>query len=155
VPAKIATRPADTASYAKGHTMLDVREAINTLNAYSMTIASKTRLCENLSNRGAPEEAKKAIEEFITALEAETKESIIIAILVMEEVTRHAEQMVAGFTGELAELITALNRNNEATDEASKFTLAHQEKNKPQDPTENPIAKAIKEFREKHRLQPH
>jgi predicted DNA-binding protein (UPF0278 family) len=132
--------------------MLDIREAIKTLNEYSTSIVGKTRLCENVSNRGAPEEAKKDVEDFIAALEAETKDAYILAILVTREVNRHAEKLTAGFTGDLADLMTALNRNSEATEEAIKVTLAHQERNNPKTPTENPISKAIREFREKHRM---
>lgn len=134
--------------------MMDVREAISTLNAYSMSIAGKTRLCENSADPGAPEEAKKAVEGLIPTLKAEAREAKIILIMVEEEVSRNAEQMVVGFTGELAELIKAINRSHDAIHEARKFTIAHQEKTQLKDPRENPTAKAINEFLEKHGRRP-
>jgi len=83
-------------------------------------------------------------------LEAETRGAMIISIMVMEEVTRHPEQIVAGFPTELAELSKAVSRNHTATDEANKIMLAHKERLRRKEPMENPVAKAIREFREKH-----
>ena len=108
--------------------MLDIREAIKTLNEYSTSIAIKIRLYENVLNCGASEEAKKDVEDFIAALEAETKDAYILAILVTREVNRRDEQLTAGFIGGLADLMIALNRNREATAEATKVILAYQEK---------------------------
>jgi hypothetical protein len=132
--------------------MLDICEAIKTLDAYSTLIKSETGLCEKWSNGGAPDGAKEVFEDFVKALEAQTKESQIIAILVTQEVTRRAEQLVVGYPGELAELMTALNRNHEATGEARKFVLAHREKTKVRDPGESISAKAIAEFKKRHLL---
>lgn len=134
--------------------MLDIREAIKTLNEYSTSIAVKIRLYENVLNRGAREETKKDVADFIAALDAETKDAHILAILVMREVNRHPEKLMAGSTSDLADWMTALNRNREATEEATKVTLAHQEKNNPKTSTENPTSKAIREFLEKNRKQP-
>src|SRR5882724_13642424 len=111
---------------AKAATMqlIDLREATNTLNAYSTSIIGKTRLYDKISRPGVPEEIRKVIEGLITNLEAETKDAMVISILVMEVVTRHPEQIVAGFPTELAELSKALSRNHTATDEANKTMLA-------------------------------
>ena len=130
--------------------LIDLREATNTLNAYSTSIIGKTRLYDKMSKPGLPEEIAKIIEGLITNLEAETKGAIIISIMVMEEVTRHPEQIVAGFPTELAELFKALSRNHTATDEANKIMLAHKERLQRKEPMENPISKAIREFREGH-----
>ena len=137
---------------AKATTMqlIDLREAINTLNAYSTSIIGKTRLYDKISKPGVPEEIRKVIEGLITNLEAETKGATIISIMVMEKVIRHREQIVAGFPTELAELSKALSRNRTATDEANKIMLAHKERLRRKEPMENPVAKAIREFREKH-----
>jgi len=125
--------------------MMDLREATKTLNAYSTLIMSKTRVCDTL-NPKTPEE-KNVIEKLIATLEVETKETMIISILVLEMITRHHEQFVFGYTGELAELTEALNRNRAATDEARKTTLAHEQKFQVKEPGENPVAKAIREFK--------
>jgi hypothetical protein len=130
--------------------LIDLREATNTLNAYSTSIIGKTRLYDMISKPGVPEEIGTVIEGLITNLEAETKDTMVISILVMEEVTRHSEQIVAGFPTELAELSKAIRRNHTATDEANKIMLAHKERLQRKEPTENPVAKAIREFREKH-----
>jgi wyosine [tRNA(Phe)-imidazoG37] synthetase (radical SAM superfamily) len=130
--------------------LIDLREATNTLNAYSTSIIGKTRLYDKISKPGVPEEIVKIIEELITNLEAETKDATVISILVMKEVNRHPEQIVAGFPTELAELSKALSRNQTATDEASKIVLAHTERLRRKEPMENPVSKAIREFREKH-----
>jgi hypothetical protein len=137
---------------AKAATMqlIDLREATNTLNAYSTSIIGKTRLYEQISKPGVPEEIAKIVEELITNLQAETKGAMIISIMVTEEVTRHPEQIVAGFPTELAELSKALSRNYTATDEANKIMLAHKERLQRKEPMENPVSKAIREFREKH-----
>ena len=133
--------------------LIDLREATNTLDAYSTSIIGKTRLYEQISKPGVPEEIRKVIEGLITNLEAETKGAIIISIMVMEEVTRHPEQIVAGFPTELAELFKALSRNHTATDEANKTMLAHKERLRRKEPMENPVSKAIREFRAKHGLR--
>ena len=130
--------------------LIDLREAINTLNAYSTSIIGKTRLYEQISKPGVPEEIGKISEKLITNLEAETKGAMIISIMVMEKVTRHSEQIVAGFPTELAELSKALSRNQTATDEANKIILVHTERLQRKEPMENPVSKAIREFREKH-----
>jgi len=137
---------------AKAATMqlIDLREATNTLNAYSTSIIGKTRLYDKISKPGVPEEIGKVIEGLITNLKAETKGALIISIMVMETVTRHPEQIVVGFPTELAELSEALNRNRTATDEANKTMLAHKERLRRKEPMENPVSKAIREFREKH-----
>jgi len=137
---------------AKAATMqlIDLREATNTLNAYSTSIIGKTRLYDKISRPGVPEEIRKVIEGLITNLEAETKDAMVISILVMEVVTRHPEQIVAGFPTELAELSKALSRNHTATDEANKIMLAHKERLQRKEPMENRVSKAIREFREKH-----
>jgi hypothetical protein len=129
--------------------LIDLREATNTLNAYSTSIIGKTRLYDKISKPGVPEEMGKVIEGLITNLKAETKGAMIISIMVMEKVTRHREQIVAGFPTELAELSKALSRNRTATDEANKIMLAHKERLQRKEPMEYPIAKAIREFREK------
>ena len=136
---------------AKAATMqlIDLREATNTLNAYSTSIIGKTRLYDEISKPGVPEEIRKVIEGLITNLEAETKGARIISIMVMEEVTRHSEQIVAGFPTELAELSKALSRNHTATDEANKIMLAHTERLQRKEPMENRVSKAIREFRER------
>jgi len=130
--------------------LIDLREATNTLNAYSTSIIGKTRLYDKISRPGVPEEIRKVIEGLITNLEAETKDAMVISILVMEVVTRHPEQIVAGFPTELAELSKALSRNHTATDEANKIMLAHKERLQRKEPMENRVSKAIREFREKH-----
>ncbi len=129
--------------------LIDLREATNTLNAYSTSIIGKTRLYAQISKPGVPEELRKVIEGLITNLEAETKGAMIISIMVMETVTRHPEQIVVGFPTELAELSEALNRNRTATDEANKTMLAHKERLRRKEPMENPVSKAIREFRER------
>jgi len=130
--------------------LIDLREATNTLNAYSTSIIGKTRLYDEISKPGVPEEIRKVIQGLITNLQAETKGALIISIMVMETVTRHPEQIVVGFPTELAELSEALNRNRTATDEANKTMLAHKERLRRKEPMENPVSKAIREFREKH-----
>ena len=130
--------------------LIDLREATNTLNAYSTSIIGKTRLYDKISKPGVPEEIRKVIQGLITNLQAETKGALIISIMVMETVTRHPEQIVVGFPTELAELSEALNRNRTATDEANKTMLAHKERLRRKEPMENPVSKAIREFREKH-----
>ena len=130
--------------------LIDLREATNTLNAYSTSIIGKTRLYDKISKPGVPEEIGKVIEGLITNLKAETKGAMIISIMVMETVTRHPEQIVVGFPTELAELSEALNRNRTATDEANKTMLAHKERLRRKEPMENPVSKAIREFRERH-----
>ena len=130
--------------------LIDLREATNTLNAYSTSIIGKTRLYDEISKPGVPEEIGKVIEGLITNLQAETRGAMIISIMVMETVTRHPEQIVVGFPTELAELSEALNRNRTATDEANKTMLAHKERLRRKEPMENPVSKAIREFREKH-----
>jgi len=130
--------------------LIDLREATNTLNAYSTSIIGKTRLYDKISKPGVPEEIGKVIEGLITNLQAETKGALIISIMVMETVTRHHEQIVAGFPTELAELSKAVSRNRTATDEANKIMLAHKERLRRKEPMENPVSKAIREFREKH-----
>jgi hypothetical protein len=137
---------------AKAATMqlIDLREATNTLNAYSTSIIGKTRLYDKISKLGVTEEIVKIIEGLITNLEAEAKEATIISIMVMKKVTRHPEQIVAGFPTEFAELSKALSRNQTATDEANKIMLAHKERLQRKEPMENPVSKAIREFREGH-----
>ena len=130
--------------------LIDLREATNTLNAYSTSIIGKTRLYDKISKPGVPEEIGKVIEGLITNLQAETKGAMIISIMVTEEVTRHPEQIVAGFPTELAELFKALSRNHTATDEANKIMLAHKERLQRKEPMENRVVKAIREFREKN-----
>jgi predicted DNA-binding protein (UPF0278 family) len=129
--------------------LIDLREAANTLNAYSASIIGKTRLYEQISKPGVPEEIAKIVEELITNLEAETKGARVISIMVVEVVTRHREQIVAGFPTEFAELSKALSRNHTATDEANKIMLAHKERLQRKEPMENPVSKAIREFRER------
>ena len=108
--------------------LMDLREATNILNAHATSIIGKNRLYDEISKPGVPEEIGNVIEKLITNLEAETKNARIISIVVMEEVTRHFKQIVAGFPAELAELSQAIARTHTATDEASKVTLAHKEK---------------------------
>ncbi len=129
--------------------LIDLREATNTLNAYSTSIIGKTRLYDKISKPGVPEEIGKVIEGLITNLQAETKGALIISIMVMETVTRHPEQIVVGFPTEFAELSKALSRNLTATDEANKIMLAHKERLQRKEPTENRVSKAIREFRER------
>ncbi len=133
--------------------LIDLREATNTLNAYSTSIIGKTRLYDKISKPGVPEEIGKVIEGLITNLKAETKGALIISIMVMETVTRHPEQIVVGFPTELAELSKALSRNLTATDEANKIMLAQKGRLQRKEPTEYPISKAIREFREKHGMR--
>lgn len=130
--------------------MMDFREATKTLDAYSTSILSKTRFCDKLLNPQTPEE-KDVIEKMITALKVETKEATIILKLVLEEVTRHHEQFVIGFTGELTDLMEAVNRSQAATAEARKATRAHEEqsqeeKSQTEESKESPSAKMIREF---------
>jgi hypothetical protein len=126
--------------------LMDLREATNILNAHATSIIGKNRLYDEISKPGVPEEIGNVIEKLITNLEAETKNARIISIVVMEEVTRHFEQIVAGFPAELAELSQAIARTHTATDEASKVTLAHKEKSLIKHPEENPEGKAISDF---------
>jgi hypothetical protein len=133
--------------------MMDVREATNTLNAYSTSIIGKTRFCEKVSNPGASEEVNKLVEELFTTLEAEAKEAMIISIMILRHVAQHSEQFAIGFTDELTELTEALNRSRAATDDACKLTLAHNEQSQRREPEENPTVKAIREFRAKHGLR--
>jgi hypothetical protein len=149
--AKVTMRTKDMVSTRFGKRgrqiqMMDLREATNTLNAYSTLIMSKTRFCDKALNPETSEE-KNVIEKLIAALKVETKASMIISMLVLEVITSHHEQFVFGFTGELAELTEALNRNRAATDEARKTTLAHEQKFQVKEPGENPVAKAIREFK--------
>jgi hypothetical protein len=120
--------------------MMDFREATKTLDAYSTSILSKTRFCDKLLNP-----------QTIAALKVETKEATIILKLVLEEVTRHHEQFVIGFTGELTDLMEAVNRSQAATAEARKATRAHEEqsqeeKSQTEESKESPSAKMIREF---------
>jgi hypothetical protein len=126
--------------------MMDFREATKTLDTYSTLILSKTRFCDRLLNPQTPEE-KNVIEKMIAALKVETKEAMVISMLVLEEVTRHHEQFVIGFTGELTDLIEAVNRSQAATAEARKATRAHEKKSQTEESKESPSAKAIREFR--------
>jgi hypothetical protein len=126
--------------------MMDLREATKTLDAYSTLILSKTSFCDKLLNPQTPEE-KDVIEKMIAALKVETKEAMVILTLVLEEVIRHHKQLVIGFTGELTDLMEAVNRSQAATTEARKATRAHEEKSQTKEPKESPSAKAIREFR--------
>ena len=126
--------------------MMDLREATKTLDAYSTLILSKTSFCDELLNPQTPEE-KDVIEKTIAALKIETKEAMVILTLVLEEVIKHHEQFVIGFTGELTDLMEAVNRSQAATAEARKATRAHEEKSQTKEPKESPSAKAIREFR--------
>ena len=134
--------------------LMDLREATNILNAYATSIIGKNRLYEKISKPGVPEEIGNVIEELITNLEAETKDARIISIVVMEEVTRHFEQIVAGFPAELAELSQAIDRAHTATREASKVTLAHREKSLIKHPEESPdaITEFLAKLERAHRL---
>jgi hypothetical protein len=132
--------------------MMDLREATKTLNTYSTSLVSKTRFCDKALNPGIAEEAN-VFEKLITALKAETKETMIISTLVLREIVRHHEQFAVGFTEELTELTEALNRSRAATDEARKATLAHEEKSQEKEPAESPSAKAIREFRARRRSE--
>jgi hypothetical protein len=133
--------------------MMDLQEATKTLDAYSTLLVSKTRFWENAPS---PEtaEGKSVIEKLVAALKVETKGAMIISILLWEEIIKHHEQFVVGFTDELAELVEALNRSHEATDKARKATLAYEGKSRIKAPEESPSAKVIREFREKQRKQP-
>jgi hypothetical protein len=126
--------------------MMDFREATKTLDAYSTSILSQTRFCDKLLNPQTPEE-KDVIEKMIAALKVETKEATVILTLVLEEVTRHHEQFVIGFTGGLTDLIEAVNRSQVATAEARRARRAHEEKSQTEESKESPSAKMIREFR--------
>jgi hypothetical protein len=125
--------------------MMDLREATKTLNAYSTLIVSKTRFCNNALNPETAED-KNVIEKLFTALKVETKETTVISILVLAEITKHHERFVIGFTDELTELIEAINRNQAATAEARKAMLAHEEESRTKEPQESPSARMIREF---------
>jgi DNA polymerase III delta prime subunit len=125
--------------------MMDFREATKTLDAYSTSILSKTSFCDKLLNPHTREE-KDVIEKMIAALKVETKEAMVILTLVLEEVTMHHEQIVIGFTGELTDLIEAVNRSQAATAEARMATRAHEEKSQTEESKESPSAKAVREF---------
>ncbi|MDB5607440.1 MAG: hypothetical protein JWP25_4340 [Bradyrhizobium sp.] len=127
--------------------MIDLREATKTLDAYSTSIIGKSRFYDQTLKFGAPEEIEKITEGMIAELKAETKEAMIILMMVMEEVIRHSTQLVAAFPDELAEWYEAINRSRAATNEAKKVTLAHKEKFQRKRPEESPSAKMIREFR--------
>jgi predicted nucleic acid-binding protein len=99
-------------------------------------------------------EKRNVIEKLIAALKVETKETMVISTLVLEEITSYHEQFVIGFTDELTELIEALNRNHAATDGARKATRAHEEKSRTKEPQESSSAKAIREFLARQRGRP-
>ena len=133
--------------------MMDVREAIKTLNAYSTLIVSKARFCDKAPNPEIPE-AKDVMEEMIASLKVETRRASVLLILVSKDIAKHTEQLVIGFTDELAELIEALDRSSSAIQEACKVTLAHEEKSRTKEPQESPSAKGIREFLARQRGRP-
>ena len=124
---------------------MDLREATKTLDAYSTLLVSKSRLRDKLSNLEDPE-AKGVVEGLIATLKVETRQAMVLSILVSENIAKHAEQIVIDFTDELPELIEAINRIQAATAEARKATLAHEEKSQEKEPAESPSAKVIREF---------
>jgi hypothetical protein len=126
--------------------MMDLHEATKTLNAYSASIASRTRFCNKALNSMTVED-KDVIEKLFTTLKVETKETMAISMLVLEEITKHHEHFAIGFTDELTELIEAINRNHAATAEARKATLGHEEESRTKEPQESQSARAIREFR--------
>jgi hypothetical protein len=124
--------------------MIDLHQAIITLNAYSTSISLHTNL-----RHPDPDEESNKIEKRMAALAAETREARVILIMVLEEVVKHHEQLLAGFTRELADLFPAIERVRGAAAEADKVVLAHKEKSQRKEPEESPGAKAIREFRAK------
>jgi len=60
----------------------------------------------NLESR----EAKDVIEELIPTLKIETRQPLVLPILVSEGIAKYTEQIVIGFTDELPELIEAMKR---------------------------------------------
>lgn len=131
---------------------MDLREATKILDNYSTLIVSKIRLRDKMYNLEAAE-AKDVMEELNASLRIETRQALIILTLVSEDIAKHAQHYVIGFADELPELIEAVNRNQAATAEALKATLAHQEKSQRREPAESPSAKGIREFLARHRLR--
>lgn len=121
--------------------MIDLHQATITLNAYSTSINVRT----TMRHPDAHEESMK-IEKRLAELASEKKEALIIVTLIMERVTKHSEQLVVAFTGELAELLEAIDRVMVAVAEANRVELAHKEKTQRMEPTESSSAKAIREF---------
>jgi hypothetical protein len=133
-----------------GKAMMDIREAIKVLNAHSTLLLSRIRLRERMLKFEVPE-AKDVIEELIASLKVETRQGMILSILVSENLAKYAERIVLGFIDELPELMEAINRIEAATAEAHKATLAHEEKSRVEEPGESRSAKAIKAFLARHR----
>jgi hypothetical protein len=132
--------------------MIDVREATKTLNAYSVLIVSKARFCDRVPNQSIPEE-KELIEEMIAALEVETRQSLVLLIMISKKIAEQAEQLVIGFVDELPDLIQAIHRSRAASDEAGKVLRAHEKKSESKEPEESPSAKGIREFRARLKQQ--
>jgi hypothetical protein len=125
--------------------MMDVREAIKALTERSTLLLSRIHLRERMLKFEVPE-AKDVIEELIAALKVETRQALVLSILVSESLAKHADRIVIGFIDELPELLEAINRIEAATAEARKATLAHEEKSRIDEPGESPAAKAIEAF---------
>ncbi len=127
--------------------MMDLREATNFLNGWSKLIVSQTRYYENLAKGAVSEEHKGHIERGATSLKAQTRNSMILSILIAEAIERHSEQLALQFTEEPAALIEALKENDTATDEATKTAATLIEKFRKQEPGESVSARAIREFK--------
>jgi|tagenome__1003787_1003787.scaffolds.fasta_scaffold19720914_1 hypothetical protein len=122
--------------------MIDLHQATITLNAYSTSI----RLQTNLRHPDADEESGK-IEKRMVDLAAQTQEARVLLIMVLEEVIKYHEQLLVGYTGELADLFPAIERVRVAVAEANKVLLAHKGKSQRREPEESQSAMAIREFR--------
>ena len=128
--------------------MMDLKEATKTLNAYSTSIESKARFYDRTFSDERPE-AKQVIIKILAALKVETKDTMIVLTLVLEEIIKRPTQFVVDFTEELTELMEAINRNQAATAEARKLTHCHEVQSGRDKPKESPSAKMIREFLEK------
>ena len=125
--------------------MMDLREATKTLNAYSALIVFRARFCDKPRNPAIPEE-EDAMEEMIAALKVETRQALVISILISRNIVKHQEQLVIRSTDELTGLSKALSRSFSAIQEAHKATLSHEEKFRTKEPQESPSARGIREF---------
>lgn len=123
--------------------MMALQEALKALDAYSTSIVSKTRMGETMLNSDTPNQASQTFDNFITVLEAESREARILAIILMEEIILRPEQFTLGFMAQLAE---QEHRLSAAITDANKVAHAYDARTKKKEPGESPLSKKLREL---------
>lgn len=136
--------------------MMDLQEAIKSCDFYTRLLdltCSRYRFVLGLDEASKQFEPQSTdLNQVITDLELSHRESLVLSILLSEEMAKEAAHLVCK-PGELAELLEAKNRMSSASQKAGALLEEHQQKEaaKNAPPQKSATAAAIDAFLEKEK----